>query len=712
MRIFGYEIHKAAGGRNEEGNKYVPRALLSWLYGREYLNPEDQKSLLDAYKSWVYVCATRNAQTFASTPLRIYATKATSAEKVVSPHRTISKNHHKALVARNMHNVHVKNAEEIVEILDHRLSDLIHDVNPWMNYNDLFTITDIQQELTGNAYWYLVRDGTFGLPVQIWPLPPDRVRIVPSKERFIEYYAYNTSGAEYLGRMPEGASGNDWVRFEPDEIIHFKFPNPRDPYYGSSPLQAVASAYNINENMNTYEAAQFANNARMEGYFNAKESMGDDEFERMKEELMGMYTGVMNQGKVGVTAGDVSFEKIGWSPRELGFLKGRTWTKEEIYEAYGNTLGMTSESASRANADAAQYVYAKYAIEPRLIRFEEKLNEQLSVRYDSRIFVSFDSSVPEDREFQLKEDTELVKADIFTRNEVRGRRGFEEVEWGDAPMPTLSATLAPEGPPMKRVQRKFVKASEISSEEKAIDREVHWNAFVKRIDIHELTMQKELVKYFEEQEKATIAALRKGKAVKAPDDTLFNPDEWAKKLAEVSAPILHNTLVTNANSEIDQWGFAISFDVDNPRVLNFQEVQLSTFSKDVTDTTKTALRATVSEGTAAGETIDEITDRVKDVFTEAKTSRAKMIARTETVGAANFGSQESYEQAGVEEKEWLATLDDRVRDSHAALDGDVVGLNETFNNGLAYPGDPTGDAGEIINCRCTLVPVVPEPEYV
>ena len=103
---------------------------------------------------------------------------------------------------------------------------------------------------------------------------------------------------------------------------------------------------------------------------------------------------------------------------------------------------------------------------------------------------------------------------------------------------------------------------------------------------------------------------------------------------------------------------------------------------------------------------------MKDVFTEAKTSRAKMIARTETVGAANFGSQESYEQAGVEEKEWLATLDDRVRDSHAALDGDVVGLNETFNNGLAYPGDPTGDAGEIINCRCTLVPVVPEPEYV
>ena len=47
------------------------------------------------------------------------------------------------------------------------------------------------------------------------------------------------------------------------------------------------------------------------------------------------------------------------------------------------------------------------------------------------------------------------------------------------------------------------------------------------------------------------------------------------------------------------------------------------------------------------------------------------------------------------DKQWLATKDERTRDSHAHLDGEIRKWNERFSNGLRYPQDPQGKAGEL-----------------
>ena len=53
-------------------------------------------------------------------------------------------------------------------------------------------------------------------------------------------------------------------------------------------------------------------------------------------------------------------------------------------------------------------------------------------------------------------------------------------------------------------------------------------------------------------------------------------------------------------------------------------------------------------------------------------------------------------------KIWMATLDNRTRDSHAKLDGAEITLDDAFDNGLQRPRDPDGSFAEICNCRCTL----------
>ncbi len=52
-------------------------------------------------------------------------------------------------------------------------------------------------------------------------------------------------------------------------------------------------------------------------------------------------------------------------------------------------------------------------------------------------------------------------------------------------------------------------------------------------------------------------------------------------------------------------------------------------------------------------------------------------------------------------KQWDAVLDGRTRDSHRRVDGEIRELDEKFSNGLMFPGDPSGSAAEVVNCRCT-----------
>lgn len=122
----------------------------------------------------------------------------------------------------------------------------------------------------------------------------------------------------------------------------------------------------------------------------------------------------------------------------------------------------------------------------------------------------------------------------------------------------------------------------------------------------------------------------------------------------------------------------------------------------------------ISQGIVQGESIDEISKRIaRDTCISAGRS-STLYARTAVTGAQNAGRMERLHEAkdmGVNvKKRWMATLDNRTRDTHAELDGETIDVDEKFSNGLMYPGDPSGDPSEVYNCRCTMVYIYPEYE--
>ena len=88
-------------------------------------------------------------------------------------------------------------------------------------------------------------------------------------------------------------------------------------------------------------------------------------------------------------------------------------------------------------------------------------------------------------------------------------------------------------------------------------------------------------------------------------------------------------------------------------------------------------------------------------------NRAMRIARTEGGRISNesaYDASIAAKEKGADVlKSWDAALDGRTRESHARVDGEIRELDEKFSNGLKYPGDSSGGAAEVVNCRCALL---------
>ncbi len=135
------------------------------------------------------------------------------------------------------------------------------------------------------------------------------------------------------------------------------------------------------------------------------------------------------------------------------------------------------------------------------------------------------------------------------------------------------------------------------------------------------------------------------------------------------------------------------------------------FSNTVNQDTLRALSSEITDALAGGESIGQISNRLSDLFDFSEKFRSTRIARTEIIGSANEGQLEAYTENGVKDKEWVTARDEKVRDSHK-IDGQNVGITDDFTLAsgvkIQHPGDRKGNApvGEIVNCRCTVNPVI------
>lgn len=131
--------------------------------------------------------------------------------------------------------------------------------------------------------------------------------------------------------------------------------------------------------------------------------------------------------------------------------------------------------------------------------------------------------------------------------------------------------------------------------------------------------------------------------------------------------------------------------------------------KDVRWNTK-KMNSAVLQGILQGESMNDIAKRLLPIV-DSNASSAIRNARTLVTQAENSGRLDSYkalEKEGAElKKVWMATPDDRTRESHLELDGQEQDIEDPFvdmdGNELMFPADPSADPSTVYNCRCTMV---------
>jgi len=224
------------------------------------------------------------------------------------------------------------------------------------------------------------------------------------------------------------------------------------------------------------------------------------------------------------------------------------------------------------------------------------------------------------------------------------------------------------------------------------------------------------------------------------DWTLIQRD-WANYF-ETEAPanwreVFHPLIVGTTRDVNDIWTaeLGIQFNVQNLlqiAALDFEAYEMQ-FSEPILETTQSDLFALLKTAAEQGWSIEQLdrgieslwgvylrdqtlTDEERQWFVNRSPRyRVEMVARTESMHAANFGSTELFRAYGAERHEWVATIDMRTRPTHAAANGQVRVIGQPFEVGsslMLHPLDGSlgADPSEIIQCRCSVAPYFDDEE--
>jgi HK97 family phage portal protein len=269
------------------------------------------------------------------------------------------------------------------------------------------------------------------VPRQIWILPAQNVtpKRKPGSVKLVDYYEYRT--------------GSQLLTYSPDEIIHFRYPDPKDPYTaGLSPLRACWEQAALSSEYLAFKKATWENNAVPGVVLSPDDVIGEEERDRLETQWNAKFRRG-GAGRALVTESGMKVSLLAHSMGDLAALAEYGATKEEIANAFHVPLSFLTSNTNLANLQAAEHQHMAKAIFPRLQRRDEKLNEQLVPLFDpsGRLFVASEDPVPYNQEIAWKQMEIDIKYGLMTINETRADRGLPLVPWGDTPW--LNVNLAP-----------------------------------------------------------------------------------------------------------------------------------------------------------------------------------------------------------------------------------------------------------------------------
>ena len=171
--------------------------------------------------------------------------------------------------------------------MDHAAAQLWENPNPLMTRKELMTRVQQHRELTGEGWLFVARDKYFSEPKELWPIPPDRIDVIPHKTKYIAGYVYTP---------PE----SDPIPLGVNDVMHIHTPDPQNLLRGIGPVQTIMADLEGSQLTAEWNRNFFLNSARPGGIIQVDKRMDDVEFNTFRQRWEDQHKGTANAHRAAV----------------------------------------------------------------------------------------------------------------------------------------------------------------------------------------------------------------------------------------------------------------------------------------------------------------------------------------------------------------------------------------------------------------------------
>ena len=565
------------------------------------------------------------------------------------------------------------------EVVQHDALTLWNSANPFETRQNFLETSQQHFELTGEMWWVIIR-GASGKPAEIWAIRPDRMQPIKSHDEFLTGYVYTI--------------GSEKIPIDREDVILTRHPNPLDPYRGMGPIQSLLLDLGSEVEAANFNRAFFRNDATPGGIIQAERSMSKPDFDRMVQRWQEFHQGTSNAGRIGFLE-KATFQERKYTQRDMQYVQLRDRVRDQVLAAYGVPLPMLGvmEAPSRANAQASEYIFARWTIQPRLARIRESLNHKLLPLYRERgLHFEFADPTPNHRELDLEEATKGYDSGILTQDEARGLLGREPIDGGDSFKPAGAE------PFMALSARKQYALGGITKQLTPIEiaERAMLLAWTRRLEAE----REGLVAFLEEnlgkQTSPIVLSVSSQLRTKIEltDVQGYNWDWWVKYGAEVTEELQAAIRIAMVN-EFPQ--MAATADQLAATYAERRGARLLRIDGDLNlvNAVQNRVNTLVARTIENGESLQTLQANLrKDIAFSPE--RARVIARTETATAQGQGAKEAANQQDLNQKRWITQADELVSDECLANASEGwISIVDPFSSGVdTIPQHP--------NCRCNV----------
>lgn len=616
---------------------------------------------------------------------------------------------------------------------EHPMAKLLARPNPGLSAFDFWLWVSATRDIFGEAPVFKRREG--GTVVGLYPLHPTGLQ-------------ENPDGS---WRFDNGSLVLDHI--ETNDLMMFKHYHPTNMTRGLSPLEPLRSTLENEWHARNAMSSFWQRGARPGMALSHPQTLSEPASQRLRAQFDDVAAGSGNTGRTVVLEEGMTPHPLMITAEEAQYVETRKMNREEacaVYDVPPPAVHILDHATFSNITEQMRSVYRDTQA-PRLKYFESVVEQDLrAVEWpNDDVYAEFMMDEVLRGDFETRQEA-LSKADWMTLAEKRKIENLPFIEGTDriflntATMPldaidaqaaalaerTAAAPALPAAPtpPAQEEDTEGVTSAAVRSVmgrlswQSSLD-QVDTNALIEGLDPwdasavmgawaaesnHDGTVKglrarirglvakparsaRKAAPQTEEQAKAVAATLeaffaRQAEAV--GDSTELDAQRWDVELADELHAVAVAVSSKIGKAAVRSLGFdAGLYDVE--RTMDFLRAVAERYAANINATTAgmLAVEGAVSE----------------QVF-EARTNQAPSVATAVTANVAGFATVEAGRRVaesdgGAPTKTWITG--DNPRSSHAAMNGETVGIDEEFSNGMKWPG-AGGDVDEVAGCNCAV----------